>query len=163
MLAVYFLFPMKRSVTGGRKRHLVKEVLSWGGDTFPEEHLVWRAFADGLGTGGQGFNTRRYQELSFLINFARAWKQLKSDQARQKMQDPRLLKEFFDNVPDAEGSQLRHMLLHMLFPEHFESIASGSHKRRVVQAFSGLLKDPTDESIDCRLLAIRQELARIAH
>ena len=72
MLAVYFLFPI--NVTARRKRELVGEVLSWGGDTVPKDHLVWRAFEGGLGGGGQGFNTRRYYELSFLLNFAIAWK-----------------------------------------------------------------------------------------
>src|SRR5947209_18904516 len=56
-LAIYFLFPS--NVTARRKRELVREVLSWGGDTVPDDHLVFQAFAAGIGSGGQGFNTRR--------------------------------------------------------------------------------------------------------
>jgi 5-methylcytosine-specific restriction protein B len=158
MLAVYFLFPI--NVTARRKRQLVGEVLSWGGDTVPEEHPVWRAFEGGLGGGGQGYNTRRYYELAFLLNFAIAWKHLKSDEARQTMQDPWLLQDFFDGVDETRVSQLRHILLHMLFPDHFESITSGSHKKQVDRAFSGLLKEAPD-GLDRRLLAIRKELERL--
>ena len=57
ILSVYFLFPS--SVGGVRKRQVVNEVLSWGGDTLPESHLVSSAFANGIGSGGQGYNTRR--------------------------------------------------------------------------------------------------------
>jgi 5-methylcytosine-specific restriction enzyme B len=158
MLAVYFLFP--RNVTGGRKKQVVGEVLSWGGDTVREDHLVWQAFEGGLGGGGQGFNTRRYYEMSFLLNFAIAWKQLKPDEARQTIKDPWLLQDFFDGIDEADGSQLRHMLLHMLFPDFFEFIASGSHKRQIDRAFSGLLKEAPD-GLDRRLLAIRKELERL--
>src|SRR4051794_24959009 len=72
MVAVYFLFPS--SVSAPRKRQLVGEVLGWGGDTLPDDHLVSRAFAGGIGSGGQGFNTRRYHELAYLVRLAIAWK-----------------------------------------------------------------------------------------
>ena len=52
ILSVYFLFPS--SVGGVRKRQVVNEVLSWGGDTLPESHLVSTAFSNGIGSGGSG-------------------------------------------------------------------------------------------------------------
>ena len=52
------------------------------------------------------------------------------------------------------------MLLHLLFPDYFERIASPHHKRRVAQTFSGLLAGHPDETIDRQLFAVRQELAR---
>jgi len=158
VLAIYFLFPS--SVSAGRKRELIGEVLGWGGDTLPEGHLVWRAFAGGIGSGGQGFNTRRRYELYFLIRLAIAWKKLGHDQARERLQDPWVFQDFLNGVEDAEGRQLRHMLLHLLFPDHFERIASDGHKRRVSQVFAGLLKEPP-EGTDRRLHAIRDELDRL--
>lgn len=68
LLSVYFLFPS--SVGGIRKRQVVNEVLSWGGDILPESHLVSSAFANGIGSGGQGYNTRRPFEIAFLIELA---------------------------------------------------------------------------------------------
>lgn len=77
ILSVYFLFPS--SVGGMRKRQVVNEVLSWGGDTLPESHLVSAAFSNGIGSGGQGYNTRRPFEIAFLIELAIAWKKLPID------------------------------------------------------------------------------------
>jgi 5-methylcytosine-specific restriction protein B len=67
-LCVYFLFPS--GVGGYRKRELVNEVLSWGGDSLPLEHAVSAAFERGIGSGGRGYNTRRPFEIAFLIEFA---------------------------------------------------------------------------------------------
>src|SRR2546427_6938666 len=40
-----------------------------------------------IGSGGQGYNTRRPVELSFLIEFARAWKKLAKDEQEKALAD----------------------------------------------------------------------------
>ena len=73
---------------------------------------------------------------------------------------PWLFQEFVDGIEDAESKQLRHMLLYLLFPDHFERIASSNHKRRIIKAFSGLVStEPEDE--DRAILAIRGELEKL--
>ncbi len=158
ILCVYFLFPS--NVGGARKRQVVGEVLGWVGDTLPETHLISGAFARGIGSGGQGYNTRRPFEIAFLIDFVIAWKKLPAEQQISIAADPWLFKDLVDSVEDAESKQLRHMLLHLLFPDHFERIASGNHKRRVLKSFSGLVaSEPDDE--DRAILAVRQELEKL--
>ena len=158
ILCVYFLFPS--NVGGTRKRQVVNEVLGWVGDTLPETHLISGAFAHGIGSGGQGYNTRRPFEIAFLIDLAIAWKKLPADQQASVAADPWLFKDLVDSIEDAESKQLRHMLLHLLFPDHFERIASGSHKRRVIKSFSGLVEsEPEDE--DRAILALRRELEKL--
>ena len=157
ILSVYFLFPS--SVGGMRKRQVVNEVLSWGGDTLPESHLVSTAFSNGIGSGGQGYNTRRPFEIAFLIELAIAWKKLPKDRQVEVAADPWLFQEVVDSIEEAESKQLRHMLLHLLFPEHFERIASGNHKRRVIKAFAGLVTAESEDD-DRAILAIRQELEK---
>jgi 5-methylcytosine-specific restriction protein B len=157
-LAVYFLFPS--NVRARKKRELIGEVLGWGGDALPENHPVIEAFAGGIGSGGQGYNTRRPFEIAFLIRLAMAWKKLEPAKAKQLIADAWTFEEFVDGIEDADSRQLRHMLLHLLFPEHFERIASSEHKRRVAQAFAGLLPNPEMEGADRRLYAMRQELSK---
>jgi 5-methylcytosine-specific restriction enzyme B len=158
ILSVYFLFPS--SVGGARKRQVVNEVLSWGGDALPESHPVSTAFANGIGSGGQGYNTRRPFEIAFLIELAIAWKKLPQDRQVEVSANPWLFQEIVDSIEDSESRQLRHMLLHLLFPDHFERIASGNHKRRVIKAFSGLVTvEPEDD--DRAILAIRQKLEKL--
>lgn len=158
IVSVYFLFPS--SVGGVRKRQVVNEVLSWGGDSLPESHLVSAAFTNGIGSGGQGYNTRRPFEIAFLIEFSIAWKKLPHERQVEVAADPWLFQEVVDSIEDAETKQLRHMLLHLLFPDHFERIASGNHKRRIIKAFSGLVANETDDD-DRTILAIRQELEKL--
>ena len=158
ILCVYFLFPS--NVGGARKRQVVNEVLSWAGDILAESHLVSGAFSNGIGSGGQGYNTRRPFEIAFLIDLVIAWKKLPQDRQADMAADPWLFQEFVDGIEDAESKQLRHMLLHLLFPDHFERIASGNHKRRIIKAFSGLVStEPVDE--DRAILAIRGELEKL--
>jgi len=158
LMAVYFLFPS--NVTGRKKRQVVNKVLSWSGDALQDDHVVSRAFRCGVGSGGQGYNTRRPNELWFMIEFALAWKDLDAEARQDRLKDPWRFQEQVDSVEGAENRQLRHMLLHLLFPDHFERIASGAHKRRIDNAFRGLVTDPV-EDVDHRLYAIRGELERL--
>lgn len=158
ILCVYFLFPS--NVGGVRKRQVVNEVLGWAGDNLPESHPVSAAFSNGIGSGGQGYNTRRPFEIAFLIDLIIAWKQSPADRQAMVAADPWLFQEFVDRIEDAESKQLRHMLLYLLFPDHFERIASSNHKRRIIKAFSGLVKsEPENE--DRAILAIRDELEKL--
>lgn len=144
ILCVYFLFPS--NVGGARKRQVVNEVLGWAGDSLPESHLVSGAFSNGIGSGGQGYNTRRPFEIAFLIDLVITWKKLPPDRQGVVAADPWLFQKFVDSIEDAESKQLRHMLLYLLFPDHFERIASSNHKRRIIKAFSGLVTtEPEDE------------------
>ncbi len=158
VLCVYFLFPS--NVGGTRKRQVVNEVLGWAGDSLPDSHPVSSAFSNGIGSGGQGYNTRRPFEIAFLIDLVIAWKKLPQDRQAAVAADPWLFQEFVDSIDDAESKQLRHMLLYLLFPDHFERIASGNHKRRIIKAFSGLIdSEPEDE--DRAILAIRADLEKL--
>lgn len=158
LLCVYFLFPS--NVSGARKQQVVNEVLGWGSDTLPKDKLIYLAFEHGIGSGGQGYNMRRPFEIGFLTEFAIAWKKLAPEEQHQTASDPWRFQKFIGAVKDAESKQLRHMLLHLLFPNEFERIASGNHKRRVITAFSGLISDQSDNE-DRQLLAIRKALERL--
>ncbi|TLS78272.1 AAA family ATPase [Mariprofundus erugo] len=158
LLVVYLLFPS--NVTGAHKRKLVNDVLEWSGDELKSTDLVWQAFEQGIGSGGQGYNTRRPFEIAFLIEFVRAWKKLDTKQQQAAANDPWLFQEVIDGTDESESKQIRHMLLHLLFPEYFERIASGNHKRQIITAFTGLLSEEFDND-DRHLLAIRQGLEKL--
>jgi 5-methylcytosine-specific restriction protein B len=158
MLCVYFLFPS--NVGGYRKRELVNEVLGWGGDALSSDHVVSAAFERGIGSGGQGYNTRRPFEIGFLIEFAIAWKKASDAERAEALGDPWKFQERVDDVEGAEARQLRHMLLHLVFPDDFERIASGNHKWRVLSAFDGLVQSPPEDS-DQHLRAVRRELEKL--
>lgn len=156
VLAVYFLFPS--SVGASRKKELIGEVLGWAGDALPADGLLVEALSEGIGSGGQGYNTRRPFEIAFFIEAALAWKRSSSTERIAALADPWRFMDFVDGVEGADTRQGRHMLLHILFPDRFERIASREHKRRVVAAFSSLLESDVPESVDRCLFAIRGKL-----
>ncbi len=156
ILAVYFLFPSNVGVV--RKTALVGQVLGWAGDELPADCMLAGALARGIGSGGQGYNTRRPFEIAFLIEFAIAWKRLPEADRSAAASDPWRFMEIVDGIDGADARQVRHMLLHIVFPDSFERIASREHKRRVVVAFSPVLDGAAPEDTDRRLLAIRRRL-----
>jgi len=160
LLSVYFLFPS--NVGGDRKRQVVNEVLSWGSDLpLGEHHLISEAFASkGIGSGGQGYNTRRYSELVFLIKFVIEWKKMPLTEQKEVAFNPWLFQEKIDQIEDAESRQIRHMLLHLLFPDCFERIASGNHKRRIITAFADLITTES-EGEDQIIFNIRKKLEEL--
>lgn len=155
ILCVHFLFPS--NVGGYRKRELVGEVLSWGGDRLSSDDLVWGALERGVGSGGLGYNTRRPFEIAFLIELAIAWKKIPEVERDEILGDPWKFQAFVDKVDGADARQFRHMVLHLLFPDEFERIASSNHKWRILTAFEGLVSQPPDDR-DQHLLAVRREL-----
>lgn len=159
LLAVYFLFPS--NVGGERKRAVIEQVLGWGQDTLPADHVLIRAFSNGIGSGGQGYNTRRPFEIGFLVEMVLQWKQREADARDADLADPWRFQRFIDDIEDADGRQIRHMLLHLLFPAHFERIASRSHKAHVVKSFHGLIPAGTEEQQDRQLFAIREALGKL--
>ncbi len=159
ILAVYFLFPS--NVGAARKKELVGQVLGWAGDELPADCILASALTQGIGSGGQGYNTRRPSEIAFVIEFAIAWKRLPDPDRSAAAKDPWLFMEIVDGVDGADARQGRHMLLHVLFPDSFERIASREHKRRVVASFSPVLDGEAPEDTDRRLLAIRSRLEHL--
>ena len=109
---------------------------------------------------GIGFNTRRDLQVAYLIDFARRLKALPRDEAEAVLADPWRLRDFADDTPEAVR-EMRHIVLHLLHPERFERISSGTHKREIAEAFGGLLDDGAPEDVDERLLAIRERLEKL--
>lgn len=159
VVGVYFFFPS--NVGGARKKELVGEVLGWVDQKLPADGVLAKALSQGIGSGGQGYNTRRPAEIAFIIEFAIAWKRLEPSERNVAVRDPWQFMEVVDSVEGADARQVRHMLLHVLFPETFERIASRDHKRRVVSAFAQLLNADAPEDTDRCLLAIRNELGAL--
>jgi 5-methylcytosine-specific restriction protein B len=154
-LAIYFLFPTK--VTGAHKLKVVNDVLGWAGEKLEQESALAVAFQGGIGGAGQGYNTRRPYELGYLVELMLAWKGLSAEQRRDHLTDPWLFRSLAIDVENGAAKQLRHMLLHMLFPDHFERIGSARQKAQLVGVFKDLAgKQETHE--DQQLLTIRTAL-----
>lgn len=159
ILAIYFLFPS--NIGQLRKLSQINQILGWANDALPLGHPLSDALARGIGNSGVGFAVSKPFQIAFLIEFAVAWKRRPEAERGDAAANPWAFMEIVDEVNNAETRQIRHILLHILFPDFFERIASSSHKRRVVASFSSVLDGDIPVDTERCLLAIRERLEEL--
>lgn len=162
LVAFHYLFVT--SVSGRRKRELVTDVLEIAGDSYPEKQDVDKAFDTGIGSGGQGFNTGRPFLLQYLISFGSRFKDLAQSERERLLDDATAFTRWLTGPNgDADGGEqmMRHVLLHLLFPERFERISAQDDKYLIVNSLGGLVQGDLDEDVDNALLQIRSALEEI--
>ena len=153
ILLVHFLFASSIS-RGGKLRVIWRSIPEI---EQPEDEAAMKALDQGIGGPGVGFNTRRDLQVAYLIDFTRRFKQLPEDDRKALLDDPWNLRDFADDT-EWPVREMRHIVLHLLRPEEYERISSGTHKREIAAAFNELLAEDAPDDIDERLLAIRGEL-----
>lgn len=161
LLVVHFLFAYVAIGTEA-KIAIVREAAgsAWE-DEAPGWELVEAALGEGIGNPGSGYNIRRDIQVSYLLDFAIRWKALSAEDQLAKLADPWALRDFADDASeDVPVREMRHILLHLLRPEEFERISSGTHKQQIADAFRGEFLDGEDapEDLDEQLLRIRGAL-----
>jgi len=159
LLWVVMLF--QSNVTPIKKRENIKQVWSWSGSDFPLSNTLMKdETLGGLGSAGQGFNRYRAEELAWLIRMVKAFHQLPRAQQEEYLSEPWHCAEWLDAQPWGGGRQMRHILLHLLFPGTFERIASPNDKATIISAFKTLalpeVKTWPVIKLDRELLEIRQ-------
>lgn len=164
LIAVHYLFVT--SVSGHRKRELVSETLSFVGESYPQGTDVDQAFEAGIGSGGQGFNAGRPNLLAYLIDFGRRFKdeQETSEARTALLAEAWAFKAWLageDGEADGGEQMMRHILLHLLFPEDFERISAQDDKYLIRNSLGGLVDGELDGDIDRALLQIRAALAEV--
>ena len=142
LLAVYFLFAFI-AIGGDKKLEIMQNVIDpLDADPPPHWELVESAMYEGIGNPGSGYNIRRDLQVSYLFDFTSRWKALPAEEQRAKLDDPWALRDFADDASeDVAVREMRHILLHLLRPDEFERISSGTHKRQIVDAFRGEFLD----------------------
>jgi 5-methylcytosine-specific restriction protein B len=162
LLLVYFLFPS--SVTRARKIGLIREVAKWKGLDIDENAPAFGGFWSGIGDPGLAYNTGRPNELTYLARVALAVAALPEAERSVVLADHTQLRAILDNLAESHREefgrppQLRHVILYLLFPDHYERIASEGHKSRICEAFNEVLDGEGPEDTDDYLKAVRDRL-----
>jgi hypothetical protein len=162
MLWLMMLFP--NNVSSDTKQSLVRTVWAWSGEELSRDHpRLAEPLKNGVGSGGMGYNNYRWAELTLLILMMLDWRTRSRAEQESLLADPWRFGTWLDTIPGAQNRQLRHMLLHLLFPETFERISSGGHKAKVDAAFTPMLDGAAEPGTsllarDRRLLQIREAM-----
>lgn len=141
------------------KRRLITTVLGWSPTPIPAYAGIPpeldAALDGGLARVGMLFVIQRYFQLAFLLEFARAWKQLPATERERLLADPWAFKEMLSNFQIKFAAPQREALLHLVHPDTFEPIVSSEYKRNYARIWAHYLPTP-EQDVDRALLAIRR-------
>lgn len=154
--AVHFLIIWIGAISAAKKRSDLEAILSWMPVPCAVPDDVLAAMAPGLVHPGHWVMARRDTQLTWLIRFSRAWKDLPAERQRVLVADPWAMKAFAETIHAASADSARLALLHLAHPGTFEAIVSPGHKQLIVGRFADV--GGTDPDIDRRLLAARAAL-----
>ena len=168
MFWVMYLFPVPSSMQPGTKRQQIRQVWEWSGEPLPDAPFeLNEALNDGVGTPGAAFHTLRWKEFLFLIRVMEVWTRLPASQREARLAVPWDLAEWLGEQDETGTRQLRHILLYLLFPDHFEPLATASQKRIIVRAFAKEFgEDPAAFNykdriaLDRQIIVIRERLQK---
>ena len=166
MLWVMYLFPVTGSMQPGTKRQQIRQVWEWSGEPLPNSPFeLEEALNDGIGSTGTAFNTHRWREFLFFVRMMEAWTQLSVSQRETRLADPWAFATWLEERDETRTRQLRHILLYLLFPDHFEPLATATQKKIIVRVFTKKFEiEPAAFSykdriaLDRQILAIRERL-----
>lgn len=166
MLWVMYLIVSRSASSGATKRLQIQKVFGWSGQEVSADH--W-ALGDLLDTGvahpGTAYQTHRWRELVFFISFLSAWTALDRKARADLLAEPWGFATWLNAIEDAPHRQFPHILCFLLFPDSFERIASGRHKRDIIKAFRRYLPEeaPTTyadrAALDRAILRVREKLS----
>jgi hypothetical protein len=113
------------------------------------------AFTDGVFHGGPAWSSRRWAQLSFLIEFAEFFKSQDPANRGAAATDHEALRKLVMNSPGQREPAQRQALLYTFQPRYYLPIVSGDHRRALRDAFAAqyLPNGPTKD-IDADLRTI---------
>ena len=160
MMWVMLLCPS--NIGPDKKKESVLRIWEWSGKPFqPSDDLFGDEVLSGIGSAGTSYNTNRWRELVYFVNFAQQFCALPLAEREKLLGDGWVFAEWLQSIPENESRQLRHMLLFLLFPDSFERIFGGTDRREIVTTFLGKQKAAVRKlsalEIDRELAAIRQK------
>ncbi|MCH8570252.1 AAA family ATPase [Nesterenkonia sp. AY15] len=160
-LIVYYIFT--ETVGFKRKLQMVNDTIQQQDlriDPEQGDQDVLHAFQNSLANPGSRYNTGQDIQLTYLIDFGLRFKSESDPKRRELLDDNPWEFATFADSTDKPLDAMRHVVCHLIYPDHFERISSNRHKSQILSAFRGLHAASEDEGIDQQLYGVRQALSR---
>lgn len=161
ILVIHVVFA-QRIISPPRKVQFVESALGpLQGERAPHWDEVVAALGQGVAHPGTGFNAARGLHVEYLLDFVLRWKRLPPDEQHRLLDDPWRLRDFADDTERRLRREMRHIVLHLLRPDEYERISSGTHKRKIAEEFGAEAQaagTELPEDLDERVFAIRRYL-----
>jgi hypothetical protein len=165
LMVIYALFPASSSIGMNKKVSYVQSILDWANlPNFDaaDWNLVQAGFAAGVGDIGTYYLTGRPFQVALILRFAISLNSngLDSLSGTDGKFAADEAKKFIKDQPQMgmDVSMARNTILHLLYPDQFESIASQTGKSKIFQFYKDAAGVADGTDIDDGLLSIRDHL-----
>lgn len=157
LLYVHFLIARSDTVSGNRKREIVRRVLSFTAGTADMPDDLADALESGLVRAGQAFNSYRWRQFGYLIQVVEFLERLSPTDRRQALGDADRFLTVLDELDDQGAAIQRYALEHLLFPDVFPPVVSREHRAEILRRWPELA-GPVDAPESIRLRQVAQGL-----
>ncbi|MBY4631590.1 McrB family protein [Rhizobium croatiense] len=161
---IWLLYAFQRGDVSPQTKNLkVRDVWSWSGEELSRDvAALTDPVLHGVGRAGQGYNNNKWRELVLLITAMQDLKSNPEEERRRLLADSSVFSEWIYVQANGENRQLRHILPFLLFPDHFERISAGQHKRDILTGFGVTSASEAGAmsitDLDAALLNLRKDL-----
>lgn len=148
------ILPIAKAMGHAKKTAKVQSVL----DLMEHPVSIPTAFDDAFGGGafnpGTGMLSRVNHAITIILNLAKAWVALESEEQERILEDPRAWRTFVLSLDGDGFPTQRYSLMYLVHPGFFGPIVSEEHRRRIREAFIGEIGGDFGEDPDEDLLRI---------
>src|SRR5262249_18343588 len=153
---VYLLIVHHSEMRAPRKLELLQSILDLLQRRVDIPEDLVKALDQGIVRAGIAYHSRRDAQFAFMLEAALGWKGLAQEARDKALADPWSFKAILQANDRPYAGAMRNALLHLVFPDTFESIVSSRHKKQIVEAF--LPETERGPDVDRNLLAVRAKL-----
>lgn len=152
----FFWWIWEGAISAPKKLSDLNAILSWHPDRPQIPPEIVASLGPGLAHPGQWAMTRRDTQITSLIRVSTALLRLSPQEYESLLEDPFAFRDFVLAVPAQSGDTAKLGLLYLVFPDTFEHISSGQHRKLIIDRFADLAGGELDP--DRALLRIRKGL-----
>ena len=143
------------------KRSRIRDAWGLSAEKLDESHYyLSEEILRGAGNPGAKFNIEFWREFRYFITTLVEFLPLEAGNKESLLSDGWKFSEWLENIPDGRSTQLRHMLLFLLFPDEFERVFSYKDRKNIAIAFnpdSQDIEEMSPNSLDKLLFETRKQ------
>lgn len=124
--------------------------------------LVHYALESGRGVASFGpSKSRRDAFVRFHVDFLVEWKSRARDEQIWRSHDPEGFREIVDQVRSPGSVLSANALLHLVFPDSFDSVISERHRQSIAATFGAVPEVSAEEDVNRKLMRVRESLGAL--